>query len=195
MVIPNPVHPFLRDAHFRKWGWADEPTWLRRYDVPYGLWTKYGRVLDVGAGGKFDDEHVSSPFVIWDSDTKEFKMWYQGYDGAKWTIGYATSPDGITWTRQNNGNAVLDVDGAGAWDESHVLNPCVLKLGASSYRMYYNGISAASVYGIGTATSSDGITWVKDAGNPIIGLGGAGAWDESYVFSPSALFFPNRFLM
>ena len=40
------------------------------------------------------------PHVIWDDEAKLFRMWYSG--GEQYepnAIGYATSPDGLTWKK------------------------------------------------------------------------------------------------
>lgn len=47
--------------------------------------------------------------------------------------------------------------------------------------MYYSGYKSAAPHydrAIGRATSSDGITWSKDAGNPILSAGASGTWDD-----------------
>jgi predicted GH43/DUF377 family glycosyl hydrolase len=49
--------------------------------------------------------------------------------------------------------------------------------------MWYTGSSAAGSQ-IGIATSDDGITWVKDARNPVFGLSSPGTWDALGVSEP-----------
>jgi sucrose-6-phosphate hydrolase SacC (GH32 family) len=75
-------------------------------------WTKYAGnpVLDVGSSPGWDQGLVSFAGIIFDSGV--YKMWYSGggatvFDGSV-RIGYATSPDGIRWTRYP-GNPVLYV--------------------------------------------------------------------------------------
>jgi len=43
--------------------------------------------LTRGPYGSFDDVHVASPFVIKQGNL--LKMWYDGFDGSRWRIGYA----------------------------------------------------------------------------------------------------------
>lgn len=57
-----------------------------------------------------------------------------------------------------------------AWEETAVVEPSVMYDGG--WRMWYRG--GWSHEAIGYATSSDGVTWTKDAGNPVYGLGGSG---------------------
>jgi predicted GH43/DUF377 family glycosyl hydrolase len=41
---------------------------------------------------------------------------------------------------------------------------------------------------IGLATSDDGLTWTKYAGNPVLEAGEAGEWDDGYVYGPEVIF-------
>jgi hypothetical protein len=51
--------------------------------------------------------------------------------------------------------------------------------------MLYEGQNASNAVQIGRATSVDrGLTWTQYAGNPVIGLGAAGAWDAGSLFQP-----------
>ena len=53
---------------------------------------------------------VMCPDVIWDDKTKLYKMWYSG--GEQYepdAIGYATSPDGMVWTKRED-NPVFKAD-------------------------------------------------------------------------------------
>nr|MDO8134773.1 hypothetical protein [Candidatus Njordarchaeum guaymaensis] len=98
-------------------------------------WTKSGSnpVLSPGPLGVWDDENVADPCVIRDAST--YKMWYSGFDGGSWRIGYATSSDGITWTK-HPGNPVLDLGTSGSWDDAGVSTPWVIKED-STYMMWY----------------------------------------------------------
>lgn len=61
-------------------------------------WTKRsGPVLDLGAPGTWDDNWVAAPYVLFDGTS--YRMWYVGDDGTSEYVGYATSPDGIAWTK------------------------------------------------------------------------------------------------
>ncbi len=54
----------------------------------------------------WEDEGVVMPIVIHDGGL--YKMWYAGLDGTHWNIGYATSANGIDWTRYAE-NPVIQV--------------------------------------------------------------------------------------
>ncbi|MBC8234231.1 IPT/TIG domain-containing protein, partial [bacterium] len=55
------------------------------------VWVKHpgNPVLDLGAGGTWDDYRVVEPTVLFDGT--EYHMWYSGHDGSNMRIGYATS--------------------------------------------------------------------------------------------------------
>jgi len=62
-------------------------------------WTKEAAnpILTVGAPGSWESQFVADPCVLRIGDT--YHMWYTGYDGAMNSIGHATSPDGVNWTK------------------------------------------------------------------------------------------------
>jgi len=144
-------------------------------------WIKYSGnpVLNLGAGGSWDDAGVILPSVIFDSDT--FKMWYHGDDGSATRIGYATSPDRVTWTKSGS-NPVLNLGTSGSWDDAAILEPTVLFDG-SIYHMWYEGFDGSNRR-IGYATSPDGVTWTKSGSNPVLNLGTSGSWDDSELRQP-----------
>jgi hypothetical protein len=123
-----------------------------------------GNPVLTGSVGKFDSSGMRMNSVLFDNGT--FKMWYGGYDGTHFITGYATSIDGINWTKQNSGNPVMNLGAAGTWDDNYAMVGSVIKDG-DTYRMWYSGNDHANSQ-TGYATSSDGITWVKNAGNPVV---------------------------
>lgn len=145
-------------------------------------WERYpaNPVLDIGFPGQWDDAYVTGPTVLRDGQT--LKMWYTAYDGTHWRIGYATSPDGLAWSKYPN-NPVLDLGSPGQWDNRHIAHPSVICEG-SLYKMWYTG-SDGSNWRIGYATSLDGVTWMKYSGNPILDIGAPGEWDDEFTFSPT----------
>jgi hypothetical protein len=121
-------------------------------------WVKdidHNPVMNLGEEGTFFDTWVQSSCVLFSDD--EYKMWFSGWDATSVTpmryfrIGWATSPDGIEWTVQNNSMAILDHGPVGAWDESRLVYPSVVKLG-EQYNMWYAGFNYYT-YRIGYATS------------------------------------------
>lgn len=147
-------------------------------------WTKNPNpVLIPGSPGTWSDYSLWPSCILYDGST--YHKWYGGYDEIYARIGYATSPDGITWT-EYAGNPVLDVGPAGSWNDESVEVPYVLFDG-STYHMWYSGYDGTNS-SIGYATSTDGITWTPYAGNPIMVKGPAGSWAETSIWSPCVRF-------
>jgi len=155
-------------------------------------WMKYegNPVLDLGVPGTWDDYDVCNPSVLFDDGT--YRMWYSGFNGSTWRAGYATSPDGIMWTKYED-NPVLDLGAPGAWDDSGVYTPSVLFYDGT-YKMWYSGSDGSNVR-IGYATSDDGMVWTKYEGNPVLNLGAPGAWDGYDAWTPSVVFYDEAYKM
>lgn len=128
------------------------------------LWTKQGSLPSLDPSTDWEggtNGEVSPNSILIENGV--FKLWYHsfGTDGKR-RIGYATSTDGLTWTKRST--PVLDVGPPGSHEDQHVVEPRVFKLG-SQYRMYYTGNEVGNS-GIGTArwfyaTSNDGINWTR----------------------------------
>ena len=155
--------------------------------VPFipGAWTKAAGnpVMNTGAAGAWDDRYVFAPSVILDGST--YKMWYRGAMATGGGIGYATSQDGLVWTKHGS-TPVLSPGAAGNWDSNGVSFPTVIKDG-TTYKMWYTGLDASGIGRVGYATSLDGIVWTKYAGNPVLGVGDAGSWDSTYIGMTSVI--------
>jgi parallel beta-helix repeat protein len=169
-------------------------------------WTKLNNpVLSGGPPGSWD-ESVWDVSVTYDGTT--YHMWYMGWDGNISRIGYATSLDGINWTKYDDpstvnppfaeSDPVMNPGDPGMWDAAAVLSPCIINTG-TTYQMWYAGGDSLNpgtpfpVGGkIGYATSFDGITWIKaDRVNPVLegaGPGGPTSWWEGGVGDPDVLF-------
>jgi hypothetical protein len=113
------------------------------------VWVKHpgNPVLDIGAGGTWDDYYVSEPTVFFDGT--KYQMWYGGYDGLNERIGYATSADGIAWVKHPD--PVLDLGASGIWDDDSVSCSTVL-FNCTEYQMWYSGHDGSN-FRIGYATS------------------------------------------
>lgn len=179
-------------------------------------------ILSPGSGGSWDENTRERGIFMLDGST--YKVWYGGWQGSYSTstsslvdLGYATSSDGISWTKSGSNpvqtthwtedptiikdgstyymyaedeytgdsdgaeifrytssdgitwtqtGIVLALSGSG-WDGTHVGTPLAWKEGSTWY-MLYEGFGSTTAGQIGLATSSDGITWDRDAGNPIL---------------------------
>lgn len=130
---------------------------------PNGLsWTKSagtagaGSVLGLGGVDEPDAYGVADPCVLKENGT--YRMWYAGYDGNSWQIHYATSIDGVNWTKEG---VVLSPGNRGELDELGIQNPVVITR-AGQYELWYQGQSTSSPhYHVMRAVSPDGISWSK----------------------------------
>ena len=100
-------------------------------------WNKKGIVLGLGNidNRDWDCYNVYDSHVIKDviNNKPIYKMWYSGYGGDNVNIGYATSEDGIKWTKHG---IVLDVD-RDKENTNDVYAPCVI-IDNNIYKMWYS---------------------------------------------------------
>ena len=174
------------NAGFHMWygGWTDQ--WQSRPGYatsPDGtVWTKYSGnpLFERGGPGSFDENGIFPTSVVFDGGT--YRMWYTGVDLPDYffTVGYAESPDGVSWTKHPG--PVLET-GSG-WDSWDVSAPSVIFDG-SIYHMWYWGYARDGEDGIGYATSADGIEWAKYPDNPVLGLDESQAGNGCVVFDGS----------
>jgi len=140
-------------------------------------------VLTPGADGEWDEGAVADAAVMYDN--ADFHMWYGGWiDEWQSRPGYATSPDGSSWTKFS-GNPLFERGGPGSFDESGVF-PGSVVFDEETYRMWYTGVDLPDYFfTIGYAESSDGISWTKHPG-PVLETGSG--WDSWDVSQPSVIF-------
>ena len=127
-------------------------------------WTKLGALASLNPSTDWEggvNGEVSPNSILIENGV--YKLWYHSFgNDDKRRIGYATSTDGLNWTK--NPNPVLDVGPAGSLEDQYVVEPRVFKIG-SEYRMYYTA-NAVGQIDIGTgrwfyATSTDGVNWTR----------------------------------
>lgn len=145
----------------------------------------------------WDSDGVLDPCVIKESDTS-WKMWYLAYCSGVKAIGYATSTDGIHWTKYV-GNPVFE--GNPAKFDNTLWEARVFKDG-STYRMYYQALDQNALpdgrhpYQTGYATSSDGISWTRyDPNNPVLSAGDPNDWDSGYAGARDVMKVGNTYYM
>ena len=147
-------------------------------------WTKMGIVLSPTE--RWEANEISPNAVLFEGGV--YKMWFHGggsisngrrYGSAR--IGYATSADGVRWTKYRN--PVVDVGPNGSFDDLQAAEPRVIKVG-TGYRMYYTGQNSSSgAKSLALATSADGLTWTKYSGNPILPPVRFGGWGGAIIFN------------
>ena len=125
---------------------------------------------------------VRDPSVIYTD--QGFVMYYAGGDNANTWINYASSDDGISWN-EYPGNPILHPGAKQSWEAEAVYAPDVLLI-MGTYHMWYTGKTGDNRK-IGHATSADGLLWVKDPANPVLGLGAADGFASAGVAHPAML--------
>jgi predicted GH43/DUF377 family glycosyl hydrolase len=137
---------------------------------------------------------VMCPHVLWDEDTKEYRMWYSG--GEQYepdAIGYATSPDGKVWKRKSN-DPIFRGDPKLPWEKNRVTGCQVVRHG-DWYVMFYIGFRDVDHAQIGLARSRDGITqWQRHPANPIV-RPSADGWDRDAIYKPFAIWDGQRWML
>ncbi|HEV2138510.1 MAG TPA: hypothetical protein VGR53_06680 [Nitrososphaerales archaeon] len=160
-------------ANFRQIGVAFSPDGIH--------WSKYaGNPVITHGPGPYDARYTRGPSVIFDNGT--YKMWYAGTAAFNsplfTTVDYATSSDGVHWTKYQNNPVFTGYRFTGNVTEAWW--PSVIKVNGS-YVMAFSD----SYANIGLATSNDGISWkFSNQSAPLLNLSG---WHNGFVSNPSML--------
>ncbi len=103
----------------------------------------------------WDSSAVYSPSAYFNGTI--LGLWYSGIGQSITTpqIGFATSPDGATWTRYPT-NPILSPGIQGAWDSAGVEQPGVVYGPNGFYGVYYDGFSVNAGGRIGLARAPEG---------------------------------------
>lgn len=105
-------------------------------------------------------------------------------------IALAYSDDGIFWSRYGSGPILIPSGDFSQWDGRLNWFASVIKL-ADGYHMFYSGanvVDSSHFYnGIGHASSTDGLTWSRDADNPIFLFSDGVAWRSRSTWSPCVI--------
>lgn len=162
----NEVDPYLtaspwilvENGLWRMWyvsgtGWEKRDGAPRhRYHIKYAesddgiAWRREGRVcIDYS---RADEYAIARPTVVRDSDC--YRMWYCTR-GSTYRLGYAESPDGLTWERRDEAAGVEP--SLSGWDSEMVCYPALHEARGRRY-LLYNGNGYGST-GIGYAAATD----------------------------------------
>ncbi|MBN2800422.1 MAG: hypothetical protein JXX28_14880 [Deltaproteobacteria bacterium] len=115
-----------------------------------------------------------------------YQMWYSGLPlGAQhgdWGLGYAVSANGTQWETHPQ-NPLLE-SSPGAWDQDAMSAiQIVWDPAAGRYIMAYQGYNVnAGDWGMGVATSPDGVSWSKLPSNPVMDF--TDIWSDNRVCWP-----------
>ncbi len=153
-------------------------------------WSMYPSPVLSPTVSTWDAYTTDEPMVI--RENGQYKMWYTSFlsPTSPDYLGYATSPDGIHWTKYS-GNPVMG-PGKAAWEVAGPYGCCIIPF-QGGYKMWYAGVDATFLKdNIGYATSADGIVWLKDTvNNPVLRVGPSGQWDDGLVGVPQVLLSSN----
>lgn len=147
----------LDNTMFRMWF-----SWRAKHGIAYseshdGInWSRPELVLSVDPEQK-GQTAVNRCTVI--RRDNQYHMWFTGQSKTASYIYYATSPDGLQWTRLQSDPVIFPDQ---PWEKTSVMCPDVIvdkKTG--QLRLYYSAGEQYEPDGIGLATSADGITWQK----------------------------------
>ena len=164
----------------------------------YRMWLSWRPKAAVALVESKDGIHWSDPPQIvlgprkesgWEDDINRpcvlkrdgaYHMWYTGQASGHSWIGYATSPDGVTWKRMSD-KPVLSFDQP--WEKNTaVMCPSVIwDESTRLFSMWYSGGEQNEPDAIGHAVSSDGLNWKKNGGNPVFLPDPANAWEKHKV--------------
>lgn len=178
--VLNPSVIRQGDAYYNLYSGFDGKTWHTGLAVSADgiTWHKEGKILSPDPA-TWERDAIAANGSAW-ADENGILYYYQA--GQPPRIGLARSANGHKW--QKNGAPVLETGPRGSWDERGVADPYVIRLG-HTYYMFYLGMDRARRQRIGVAYSPDGLTWHKLRSNPILELGGYGAFDEQALGEPA----------
>lgn len=142
-------------------------------------WRKQGRVLSP-SGWEGSGIAANGSAVVEGGGGGEILYWYQAGDPVR--IALARSSDGRTWRKYPG--PVVGTGPLGSFDERGVADPYVIRAGGRFY-LFYLGMDRARRQRLGVARSSDGVRWEKLRSNPVLELGGPGAFDEMGLGEPA----------
>ncbi len=204
---PNPATKWEEDLNrpvvvkrgdeYHLWytGQAGDQSWIGYATSPDGAhWRRMSRQPVLSAEAPWEKAAVMCPHVLWDEKSGQYRMWYSG--GEQYepdAIGYATSRDGVFWTK-HPANPVFKSVPAIAW-EKHKVTACQVVREGDWHVMFYIGFRDVDHAQIGIARSRDGITgWERLPANPII-RPGENKWDHDACYKPVAIFDGARWLL
>ena len=157
--------------------------------LPSGFLTRYAGNPLIPPGPDSYDIFKTGPRVVLKEGPNKYSMWYEAVFGPnKSYVGYATSPDGINWTKQGIVLRPTEVWEGGPDGE---VSPNSILVEGGVYKMWYhsysNGkrrIGYATAKRVGySAFNSKFLKWNKRS-TPVLDIGPPGSWDDDMVVEP-----------
>lgn len=172
------------NQQFKLWYNTGTTTWLSgpdRFRIGYAIsplnyiWSRYPHVL-FGGPNTWDMGGPDRGFSIVYKDSL-YHLWYAATnagnlaDNPYWRIGYATSSDGINWTKHSN-NPVIEK--TTDWELNNMMYPYVL-YEDEKFKMWYGTGSGDMCVCYVYAESTNGYEWTKPQDkNPVYCKGNSG---------------------
>jgi hypothetical protein len=176
------------------------------------FWNRFsGNPVLTPGNAAWESKTVKTGTVIKSGDT--LKMWYGATsldDSLPPVVGYATSLDGIHWSKFPN--PVIQAGPENDWDWSGISPETVIEENGQ-LKMWYTGYKDSqpkpgvlAIIQTGLATSVDGIHWIKyddpsttgppySSSDPVLKVGDSSEWDRQRAFGSCVLHTNNGFEM
>jgi len=140
-------------------------------------WTREPEIcLEANPASGWEDDVNRSCTVFRDG---VWHLWYTGQAKGASRIGYATSKDGVRFTRVRSEPVLVP---EAAFEKQSVMNPYVRWDAVRGvWRMWYAAGETYEPNVLCHAESKDGLVWTKWAGNPMFTHGAPLAWDRDRV--------------
>jgi predicted GH43/DUF377 family glycosyl hydrolase len=136
------------------------------------------------------ENDINRPGVLFHDGA--YHIWYTGQNKTHSAIGYATSDDGINWTRRSD-NPVLVPEAA--WEKVAVMCPHVnWDAHEKCFKMWYSAGDQYEPNAIGFATSRDGFHWQKHP-EPVLLPDPQNAWEQHKVTGAQVIQRDDGYLM
>ena len=182
------------DGYAMYLSWRPKKAIAVSYSKDGKRWTDPKVVLDARPESGWED-HVNRPVVLFKDGM--YHMWYTGQcskKGAKSSkIGYATSPDGVNFTRVSDAPVLVPEE---KWEDVAVMCPHVIWDDSQKiYKMWYSGGEQYEPNAIGYAESADGKVWKKSAKNPVFKNNPNCEWERERATACQVIKRKNDYLM
>lgn len=166
--------------------------------TPVPFFAVYGDkpIVAKGQPGTWDDRYTDPGAVIYHDGM--FHMFHNGFRGfpAESEVGYVTSTDGYTWTKQGDEPVFKTSDVPYARIAMYASSALVMDDGTWVIYFYTwdtRSFPSASVIGRATASNPAG-PWVADP-EPVLKPGAKGEWDAQQVLAPHVIHTQDGYVM
>ncbi len=126
----------------------------------FSIWFKADHpVLPAGSSSQWDSKIAGAPSVLLENG--KFRMWYEGFDGGRWRIGYAESTDGVVWNKRPS----FLLEGFDTSTNFNLNDPNVIKLNNNYYMWFGSSTQPLNNFHINFAQSDGGFIWTPPVFN------------------------------